>query len=111
MVAMSLAQVSSYARAAYPSLTDLPVIVPLVVRLGFGLIAGVINGAQIASTRIPPSIATRGMKVGMVIFGVIISGFTFLRLDVYYQVMIKGGIIVVDVVADVFRQKKGKKSK
>ena len=47
---------------------------------------------------------------GMVIFGVIISGFTFLRLDAYYQEMIKGVIIVAAVVADTYRQKKRRKS-
>ena len=50
-----------------------------------------------------------GTAVGMVIFGVIISGFTFLRLDAYYQEMIKGVIIVAAVVADVYRQKKRSK--
>ena len=50
-----------------------------------------------------------GTMIGMVIFGVIISGFTFLRLDAYYQEMIKGVIIVAAVVADVYRQKKRKK--
>lgn len=47
-----------------------------------------------------------GTMIGMVIFGVIISGFTFLRLDAYYQEMIKGAIIVAAVVADVYRQRK-----
>jgi inositol transport system permease protein len=47
-----------------------------------------------------------GTTIGMLIFGVIISGFTFLRLDAYYQEMIKGVIIVVAVVADVYRQKR-----
>jgi inositol transport system permease protein len=46
-----------------------------------------------------------GTMIGMVIFGVIISGFTFLRLDAYYQEMIKGAIIVIAVVADVYRQR------
>ena len=41
----------------------------------------------------------------MLIFGVIISGFTFLRLDAYYQEMIKGAIIVIAVVLDVYRQR------
>lgn len=50
-----------------------------------------------------------GTAIGMVIFGVIISGFTFLRLDAYYQEMIKGVIIVAAVVADVYRQKKRSK--
>lgn len=46
-----------------------------------------------------------GTAIGMLIFGVIISGFTFLRLDAYYQEMIKGFIIIAAVVADVYRQK------
>ena len=242
MIAMSFAQVSTYPRAVYPELTDLPVIVPVAVGLAFGLAAGIINGALIAYTKIPPFIATLGMMVtargiakwytkgqpvsfptesfaaigkgmmpvliflavavifhialkytrygkhtyaigsnaeaarvsginverhlilvyaiagllaalagialaargltaqagmgivyeldaiamaviggtslaggrgsivgtviGMLIFGVIISGFTFLRIDAYYQEMLKGVIIVVAVVADVYRQKK-----
>lgn len=246
MVAMSFAQVSTYARAVYPALTDLPVIVPLVIGLGFGGVIGFINGWLIAYTKIPPFIATLGTMVtvrgfakwytkgqpisfptdgfamlgkgmmpvlifvlvavifhvamkytrygkftyaiganpqaarvsginveahlikvyviaamlaalagivvaargqtaqagmgmayeldaiamaviggvsltggrgsilgtaiGMIIFGVIISGFTFLRLDAYYQEMIKGVIIVAAVVADVYRQRKGRKT-
>jgi inositol transport system permease protein len=241
MIAMSFAQVSTYPRAVYPGLTDLPVFFPVVIGLGCGLIAGLINGALIAYTRIPPFIATLGMMVtargvakwyshgmpisfptkgyaaigagmtpviiflvvavifhialkytvygkhtyaigsnqdaarvsginverhlilvysiagvlaalagivvsargltaqaglgvmyeldaiamaviggvslsggrgsipgtiiGAIIFGVIISGFTFLRLDAYYQEMIKGAIIVAAVVADVYRQR------
>lgn len=63
MITMSVAQSSEYARAMYPALTDLPVIVPLAVGLGLGLIAGMINGALIALTGIPPFIATLGMMV------------------------------------------------
>ncbi|MDZ4094301.1 MAG: ABC transporter permease [Paracoccaceae bacterium] len=246
MIAMSFAQVSTNARAVYPALTDLPVIVPVVVALATGLAAGAANGALIAYTKIPPFIATLGMMVtargiskwytkgqpvsfptesyasigaglnpviiflviavlfhlalkytiygkhtyaigsnaeaarisgikverhlvmvyaiagmlagiaalvlssknltaqagmgvmyeldaiamaviggvslaggrgsiigtglGMLIFGVIISGFTFLRIDAYYQEMIKGVIIVVAVVADVARQKRRAKA-
>lgn len=242
MIAMSFAQVSTYPRAVYPELTDLPVIIPLAVGLLVGLAAGLINGLLIAYTKIPPFIATLGMMVtarglakwytkgqpvsfptdsfaaigvgmrpvliflcvailfqlilrftkygkhtyaigsneeaarvsginverhlilvytiagllaalagmvvaargltaqagmglmyeldaiamaviggtslsggrgsivgttlGMLVFGVIISGFTFLRLDAYYQEMIKGMIIVAAVVADVYRQRK-----
>lgn len=63
MIAMSFAQSSDYARAVYPALTDLPVILPLLVGLGIGLIAGLINGSLIAYTGIPPFIATLGMMV------------------------------------------------
>ena len=242
MVAMSFAQASTGAAPVYPALTDLPVLVPVMVALAMGALAGVINGALIAYTKIPPFIATLGMMVtarglakwytngkpvsfptegysmigagfnpvilfacvallfyfalkytlygkhtyaigsnaeaarvsgikvenhlvlvyaiagllaglaalvlssknltaqagmgvmyeldaiamaviggvslsggrgsiigtvlGALIFGVIISGFTFLRLDAYYQEMIKGAIIVAAVVADVARQKR-----
>jgi inositol transport system permease protein len=241
MIAMSFAQVSTYPRAVFPSMTDMPVIVPLAVGLGCGLLAGLINGSLIAYTKIPPFIATLGMMVtargiakwytkgqpvsfptdsyaaigagmtpvlifilvavlfqvilrftvygkhtyaigsneqaarmsgikvethlilvyviagllaalagivlsargltaqagmgvmyeldaiamaviggtslsggrgsivgttlGMLIFGVIISGFTFLRIDAYYQEMLKGVIIVGAVVLDVYRQR------
>ncbi|WP_163266127.1 ABC transporter permease [Chelativorans alearense] len=46
-----------------------------------------------------------GTVIGAAIFGVIISGFTFLRLSAYYQEMIMGAIIVAAVVADVYRQR------
>ncbi|WP_313617485.1 ABC transporter permease [Agrobacterium sp.] len=242
MIAMSLAQIGTFERAVYPNLTDMPVLVPVALGLGVGVICGAINGLFIAYTKIPPFIATLGMMVtargfakwytkgqpisfptdsfaalgkgltpvviflvvaaimhivlrytrygkftyaiganpqaarvsginverhtvkiyavagllsglagivvaargltaqagmgtmyeldaiamsviggvslsggrgsvvgtmiGMVIFGVIISGFTFLRLDAYYQEMLKGLIIVAAVVADVYRQRK-----
>ncbi|SEN36833.1 monosaccharide ABC transporter membrane protein, CUT2 family [Paracoccus alcaliphilus] len=63
MVAMSFAQAAGYDRAVYPGLTGLPVIVPLAVGLGLGLLAGIINGQLIARTGIPPFIATLGMMV------------------------------------------------
>lgn len=46
-----------------------------------------------------------GTVLGALIFGVIISGFTFLRLDAYYQEMVKGAIIVGAVVLDQYRQR------
>lgn len=48
-----------------------------------------------------------GTVLGALIFGVIISGFTFLRLDAYYQEMVKGAIIVGAVVLDQWRQRRG----
>ncbi len=50
-----------------------------------------------------------GTVLGALIFGVIISGFTFLRLDAYYQEMVKGAIIVGAVVLDQWRQRKNAK--
>ncbi len=63
MIAASVAQSSTWARALYPSLTDLPAIVPIGLGLGIGLLAGFINGQLIARTKIPPFIATLGMMV------------------------------------------------
>ena len=47
-----------------------------------------------------------GTVLGAMIFGVIISGFTFLKLDAYYQEMVKGAIIVGAVVLDQWRQRR-----
>ncbi|PIO97909.1 ABC transporter permease [Pleomorphomonas carboxyditropha] len=64
MLAASLAQTSQFVdRAVYPSLVDLPFVVPVVVGLAAGLLAGVVNGTLIAKTGIPPFIATLGMFV------------------------------------------------
>ena len=63
MVAASLAQNPDYARAVYPTLTGLPVILPVLAGLAVGLGAGLVNGWLIAYTGIPPFIATLGMMV------------------------------------------------
>src|SRR5471030_330417 len=63
MIAASLAQTSDFSRAVFPSLTDLPVWIPVAAGLGVGLLAGAINGSIIAVTGIPPFTATLGMMV------------------------------------------------
>jgi inositol transport system permease protein len=63
MVAASLAQSSDAVRIVYPALTDLPVAVPVVAGLAVGALAGLVNGTLIASTSIPPFIATLGVMV------------------------------------------------
>ena len=63
IVAASLAQTSEYTKAVFPSLTDLPVIIPVAVGIFIGVCAGLINGSIIALTGIPPFIATLGMLV------------------------------------------------
>lgn len=63
MVAASLAQSSTNARALYPQLTDLLPIWPILAGLLVGLAVGLINGAVIAKTHIPPFIATLGTMV------------------------------------------------
>jgi inositol transport system permease protein len=47
-----------------------------------------------------------GTVLGAAIFSVIISGFTSIRLDAYYQDMVKGMIIVGAVVLDQWRQRR-----
>jgi inositol transport system permease protein len=63
MVAASLAQSSDAVRAVYPSLIDLPVLVPVVAGLAVGAAAGLLNGTLVAWTSIPPFIATLGVMV------------------------------------------------
>lgn len=47
-----------------------------------------------------------GTIIGVLILGVMTSGFTFLGIDAYYQEIVKGIIIVAAVIADQLRQKK-----
>ena len=63
LVAASLAQTSDNLRAVYPSLTDLPVIVPVLAGIIVATALGWFNGAVIALTKIPPFIATLAMLV------------------------------------------------
>jgi inositol transport system permease protein len=60
----------------------------------------VIGGVSLAGGR--GSIV--GTVLGAMIFSVIISGFTSIRLDAYYQEMVKGAIIIAAVVLDQWRQ-------
>lgn len=46
-----------------------------------------------------------GTVLGAMIFSTIISGFTSIQLDAYYQEMVKGAIIVGAVILDQWRQK------
>ena len=51
-----------------------------------------------------------GTVLGAAIFSVIISGFTSIQLDAYYQEMVKGAIIVGAVILDQARQRKRMRS-
>jgi inositol transport system permease protein len=63
MVAASLAQSADAVHPVYPLLTELPAIVPVIAGLAVGAAAGLVNGALIARTSIPPFIATLGVMV------------------------------------------------
>ena len=62
MIAASLAQTAN-TRAVFPSLVDLPAVIPIAAGLATGALAGLVNGRLIALTGIPPFIATLGMMV------------------------------------------------
>jgi inositol transport system permease protein len=47
-----------------------------------------------------------GTVVGTIVRGVVTSGFTFPRIDSYYQEIVKGVIIVAALIADQYRQRK-----
>lgn len=47
-----------------------------------------------------------GTVIGVLILGVITSGFTFLRVDFYYQEVAKGFIILAAVIADQYRHRR-----
>lgn len=63
MVAASFAQSAGWSRIIYPSLGDMPAIVPIATGVGIGALAGLVNGLLIAHARIPAFIATLGMMV------------------------------------------------
>lgn len=52
-----------------------------------------------------------GTVIGALILGVMMSGFTFLRVDAYYQDIIKGGIIIIAVIVDQYRQSRKTRKK
>lgn len=51
-----------------------------------------------------------GTVIGTIILGVMTSGFTFLRIDAYYQEIVKGIIIVAAVIIDQYRQRRRKRA-
>jgi inositol transport system permease protein len=61
VVAASLAQSPGWRGALYPNLTAVPLVCPIVAGCLVGAAAGMVNGALVAKTGIPPFIATLGM--------------------------------------------------
>jgi len=71
--------------------------------MGYDAIAmAVIGGVSLAGGR--GSVV--GTVFGALIFSVILSGFTSIGLGAFYQLMVKGMIIVGAVVLDQWRQQK-----
>lgn len=48
-----------------------------------------------------------GTVLGAMVFGIIQSGFTYIRLDAFYQLIAMGAIIIAAVVLDKMRQERG----
>lgn len=64
MVAASLAQSSdAAARAVYPALLNLPIVLPVLAGLSVGAFIGLLNGTLIVRTGVPAFIVTLGMMV------------------------------------------------
>ncbi|CAO96425.1 ABC transporter permease [Erwinia tasmaniensis] len=63
VVAASLAQTSESLSPMFPSLVNMPAVLPMGAGIGVGLICGIVNGVLITKTGIPPFIATLGMMV------------------------------------------------
>src|SRR6185312_15434876 len=48
MIAASFAQSADWARPVYPALVGLPVLIPIVIGLAIGCLAGIVNGSLIS---------------------------------------------------------------
>jgi inositol transport system permease protein len=64
VVAASLAQTSDSLSPMFPSLVNLPAVIPIGAGIGVGLLCGLTNGFLVTRTGIPPFIATRDDGVG-----------------------------------------------
>lgn len=68
VVSASMMQAVDYAYRMYPALPKLPIIIPVLVCVGVGIVFGLINGLAVAVFKVPPFIATLGMMV--IVYGI-----------------------------------------
>jgi ribose/xylose/arabinose/galactoside ABC-type transport system permease subunit len=79
--------------------------------LGVGYELDAIAAAVIGGTSLAGGVGRiSGTFIGTIILGVVMSGFTFLKVGAYYQEIVKGIIIVAAVVIDQHRQNKRRKT-
>ncbi len=77
--------------------------------MGLGYELDAIAAAVIGGTSLMGGVGRiTGTVIGVLILGVITSGFTFIGVDAYIQDIIKGMIIIVAVVIDQWRSKRKK---
>ncbi len=77
--------------------------------MGLGYELDAIAAAVIGGTSLVGGVGRiTGTVIGVLILGVIMSGFTFIGVDAYIQDIVKGVIIVVAVVIDQMRSKRKK---
>lgn len=62
-IAASMLQRADYAYKMFENLPQLPLLVPIILAVGVGLIIGLFNGSTIAFLKLPPFIATLGTMV------------------------------------------------
>jgi inositol transport system permease protein len=100
LVVASLAQSASAPSKFYPDLPPMPLVAVVAAGLAVGSLSGLINGAIISKTKIPPFITTLGMMTilrGICLFysnGKTISGFT----DSVNMIGSKIGVLPVPVI-------------
>ena len=63
VLSASMLQSADYARKFYPNLGHLPLIVPILIAVGAGLLVGALNGFIVSRFQVPPFIATLGTMV------------------------------------------------
>jgi len=68
VISASMMQTADYLRRFYPDLPQIWVIIPILIAVSVGIIAGVLNGTIVAKFNVPPFIATLGTMV--IIYGV-----------------------------------------
>jgi ribose/xylose/arabinose/galactoside ABC-type transport system permease subunit len=79
--------------------------------MGVGYELDAIAAAVIGGTSLSGGVGRiSGTVIGTIILGVMMSGFTFLKINAYYQEIVKGGIIVAAVIIDQYRQNQRRKA-
>ena len=103
VIAASVGQVGDWGAKMYPSLPEMPVIVPILVALGVGTLVGAVNGLLVAKTGIPAFIATLGTYVSVRGLALLYSdGRPVSTLTASYQFIGQGYVFGIPVPVIIF---------